>query len=86
MHNWRTRPDPFADVNDEIEDQLRRFPHLEAKTIFLGLCERYPGKFSPGQLRTLQRRVKNWRFNQVTFVADQMERIILNEEGNIDGW
>ena len=60
---WRTRPDPFVDVwADHIEpllvaDEDRK---LEAKTIFETLCERHPGKFEPGQLRTLQRRVRKW--------------------------
>ena len=36
-------------------------PGLEAKTLFEDLQRRYPGLFSDGQLRTLQRRVKRWR-------------------------
>jgi hypothetical protein len=34
---------------------------LEAKTVFEFLQRRAPGEFEDGQLRTLQRRVKNWR-------------------------
>jgi len=58
---WRTRPDPFKEVWGEIEQRLRDAPGLEAKTLFEDLLERYPGKFQPGQLRTLQRRVCRWR-------------------------
>lgn len=61
---WRTRPDPFVDVwADDIEPLLvaDEDGKLEAKTIFETLCERHPGKFEPGQLRTLQRRVRDWR-------------------------
>ena len=36
-------------------------PGLEAKTLFDYLQRKYPGEFSDGQLRTLQRRVKTWR-------------------------
>ena len=36
-------------------------PGLEAKTLFEWLCERHPGKYQEGQLRTLQRRVSSWR-------------------------
>ena len=36
-------------------------PGLEAKTLFGDLQRRYPGRFSEGQLRTLQRRIKRWR-------------------------
>lgn len=57
----RTRKDPFADVWEEVEEKLDLTPGLEAKTLFLDLQRRYPGRFSDGQLRTLQRRVKIWR-------------------------
>jgi transposase InsO family protein len=36
-------------------------PGFEAKTLFGYLQRKYPGKFTDGQLRTLQRRVKTWR-------------------------
>ena len=58
---WRTRPDPFEDIWDEIREKLAVNPGLEAKTIFDDLQARLPGKFSDGQLRTLQRRIKRWR-------------------------
>jgi hypothetical protein len=59
--DWRTRPDPYAAVWPEIEALLEKDGGLEAKTIFKDLQERYPGRFPPGQLRTLQRRVHTWR-------------------------
>ena len=40
---------------------LQTNPDTNAKNIFQGLQENYPGKFKDGQLRTLQRRVKEWR-------------------------
>jgi transposase len=61
---WRTRRDPFAGVwAQEIEPWLRadREGVLEARTLFERLLERHPGEFAPGQLRTLQRRVREWR-------------------------
>ena len=60
-HTWRTRPDPFAEVWDEVSAQLVAHPGLQAKTLFVDLQRRYPGRFADGQLRTLQRRVKVWR-------------------------
>jgi hypothetical protein len=60
-HTWRTRPDPFEDVWDEVREHLELFSGLEAKTLFEWLQRRYPGRFQDGQLRTLQRRVKFWR-------------------------
>jgi len=60
-HNWRTREDPFALVWDDISSLLKDNPGFEAKTLFQDLQRRYPGRYSDGQLRTLQRRVKAWR-------------------------
>ncbi len=59
--NWRTREDPFAEHRGEIEEALREAPALEARTLFEILCERYPGRYESGQLRTLQRIVHTWR-------------------------
>jgi hypothetical protein len=33
-HTWRTRPDPFADSWDEVQQLLAVEPGLQAKTIF----------------------------------------------------
>lgn len=59
--NWRTRPDPFAEVWGELRGLVDANPGLEAKTLFESLQREYPGRFSDGQLRTLQRRLKHWR-------------------------
>lgn len=55
---WRTRTNPFEEVWDEIKELVRINPGLEAKTVFEYLDDKYPGKFSSGQLRTLQRHLK----------------------------
>jgi hypothetical protein len=60
-HSWRTREDPFAEVWDEAQDFLETNNGLEAKTIFEHLQRTCPGRFSDGQLRTFQRKVKLWR-------------------------
>ncbi len=59
--DWRTRPDSFAEVWPELHEQLTLNPGLEAKTLFAELQRRFPGRFADGQLRTLQRKVKQWR-------------------------
>ena len=62
--HWRTRKDPFAGAWDsEIVPLLEadRGGELEATTILEFLDERYPGRFRPAQLRTLQRRIRDWR-------------------------
>lgn len=58
---WRTRADPFEEVWPEMRGKLEAAPSLDAKTLFDELLERRPGEFEPGQLRTLQRKVKRWR-------------------------
>ena len=59
--SWRTHPDPFKEVWSEVEQMLGREPGLQAKTIFEELQRRYPGKFTPGQKRSLERRVREWK-------------------------
>jgi hypothetical protein len=59
--HWRTREDPFDEHWPEVEELLRDAPTLEAKTIFDSLDAKYVGRYEPGQLRTLQRRVAEWR-------------------------
>jgi hypothetical protein len=58
---YRTRADPFAEDWLELEKMLHAAPELEAKTLFAWLCEQRPGTYQEGQLRTLQRRIAEWR-------------------------
>jgi len=58
---WRTRENPFADTWPWVEAELVRAPELEALTLFAELQEKHPGRFQEGQLRTLQRRIRDWR-------------------------
>lgn len=63
--HWRTRVDPIgAEDWAYVVSQLAESPGLEAKTLFELLQERRPGVYGDGQLRTLQRRVKEWRATQ----------------------
>ena len=61
---WRTREDPFADVwQSEVVPRLVADTEgrLQVLTLFRWLCQWHPGRFQPEQLRTLQRRVREWR-------------------------
>jgi len=61
-HHWRTRPDPFAVVwESTVVPMLKKEPELMAITILEWLEASNPGQFYPGQLRTLQRKIKHWR-------------------------
>jgi len=68
---YRTRPDPFADVWAEVEQELTAHPERTAKAAFEHLQERYPGVFPATQVRTLQRRVQEWRMRTVLAFDDQ---------------
>src|SRR5690242_13917411 len=57
---WRTRADPFEEDWPEIEARLVDAPELEAKTLLDDLMARKPGRYTERQLRTLQRRVRDW--------------------------
>src|SRR5271170_3319419 len=63
-HTWRTRPDPFGAVfESEVVPLLAADEKrvLEARTILGELERSYPGAFTAGQVRTLQRRIREWR-------------------------
>ena len=64
-HPWRTRPDPFAGVFDsEVAPLLAVDEKRSAGSggrFWASLNRRHPGCFSAGQLRTLQRRIREWR-------------------------
>jgi len=58
---WRTRVDPFAEHWPDVVDLVEATPELEAKTIFELLVEQHPGRYEPGQVRTLQRKLRRWK-------------------------
>ena len=61
---WRTREAPLADVwESEVVPQLEADTEgrLQVLKLFTWLSRRHPGRFQAGQLRTLQRRVREWR-------------------------
>jgi hypothetical protein len=45
----------------QVVEWLEAEPDANAKEAFERLREAHPGKFAAGQLRTLQRRVREWR-------------------------
>lgn len=58
---WRTRDDPFEKHWPDVKQWLENVPELEGKFLFDQLCEKYPGNYQENQVRTLQRRIKQWR-------------------------
>lgn len=60
--SWRTRPDPLADVWDaEVVPLLHADAQLNAVTLLEELQRRHPGQYGASMLRTLQRRLRQWR-------------------------
>jgi hypothetical protein len=62
--SWRTRVDPFAEVwESEVVPLLAADTEgkFEATTVLAELQRKHPGKYGSEYLRTLQRRVRDWR-------------------------
>lgn len=75
--NWRTREDPFEEEWPLLRSMLLDAPGLEGKKLFDWICMQHPGKFEPGHVRTLQRRIKQWRAMEgpdKTVFFDQLHR------------
>ena len=59
--HWRTRKDPFEGVWCEVLGWLQEDPDASAIALLGRLQEAEPDRFSRTNLRTLQRRVQQWR-------------------------
>ena len=59
--HWRTRADPFALAWPAIVIWLEAEPGTTAKELLGRLQAEHPDEYPAGLLRTLQRRVKEWR-------------------------
>ena len=57
----RRRPDPFAAVTMELRGWFEAEPWHTSRELLERLQAQCPGVFPDGQLRTLQRRLKEWR-------------------------
>lgn len=60
-HDWATYPDAFAEDWPWVEDFLKTNTGVEAKSLFEALQRQFHGKYQDSQLRTFQRRIKQWR-------------------------
>lgn len=58
---WRTHKDPFESVWPELLAKLEQQPDITGTALLAWLQSKYPGQYPSGQLRTLQRRVRDWR-------------------------
>jgi transposase len=60
-HVWKTRKDVFTEHWNEIEKMLETSPRLQGRTVMGYLIKKYPNHYQQKHLRTLQRRIRNWR-------------------------
>src|ERR1019366_10052929 len=58
------RPDPFVTVTALLREWFETEPWRTSRELFERPQEVQPGVFPDGQLRTLQRRLKEWRHEQ----------------------
>ena len=58
---WRTHPDKLSSIWDDAVSFLESSPDLEASSLFEHLLEVYPDKLQESQLRSFQRKVRQWR-------------------------
>ena len=58
---YRTRADPFEAVRDELHDWFLAAPDATVKSLLERLQAEYPDEYPDNLLRTLQRRVSEWR-------------------------
>ncbi len=65
-HHWKTRKDPLkCHWQSIVYPFLESNPALNPITIHEYLCDNYPEKYDTSCLRTLQRRIKQWRLTHV---------------------
>ena len=81
--SWRTRADPFEHAWPVIEDWLETDPAVTAKAMLERLAVMVPDAYAgQAQLRTLQRRVKQWRAVKAKdLILGHLGRSIADREG-----
>ena len=82
----RTRPDPFEGVCCEILDWLQQQLDAKAAELLDRLMARYPNRYSRRQLRTLQRRVRQWPIvvaKQLVYASAEKNEMNEADRGNI---
>ena len=72
--HWRTRKDPFEGVWFDVLEWLQEDPDASAMVLIGRLQADHPDRFSRANLRTLQRRVQQWRgimANKLVYAASE---------------
>ena len=61
FRTWKTRKNPFESVWPKVVEFLEKSPGLKPKSLFSYLQREYIGQYQDGQIRTLERKIKQWR-------------------------
>ena len=83
---YRTRPDIFALHWHEISKMLIQAPELQAKTLLYYLMDHYPSQYQVTHLRTLQRRLQQFRAEHGTDKPIIFRQIILPGQSSQSDW
>lgn len=75
--HWRTRKDPLETVWPSIRSRLEAEPDCTAKELLDRLQNEQPGAFTDALLRTMQRRVREWRVSAA-------KRLVFGAGGEFD--
>jgi hypothetical protein len=70
-HDWRSRPDPFEGLWEQITAWLIANPERTGVSLFQQLQDLYPGRFRDSQVRTLQRGLQKVRARLLLTFDDQ---------------
>lgn len=76
---WRTRSDPFEKTWDEIRLRLELAPETAATALIEWLMAKYPGEYTVGHTRTLQRRIAQWCLEQGS-QEERMRALMIADE------
>ena len=74
LRTYRTHPDPFEAVKSELHQWFLAAPDRPVKCLLQELQARYPGRYPDNLLRTLQRRVSEWRREVILAFDDGLMR------------
>lgn len=71
-HTWRTRKDPLEGTTDYAYLMFQLHPDITSSELFYKLREKFPEKFTGGELKTVQRRLSLWRRQsmRITMLSD----------------
>jgi len=83
---YRTRPDPFAAVTDQLKQWVLENPERGAAVHLVRLQELYPDQFPDTMLRTLHRRLLVWRKEIIVTFDDRIvqEDVLIEGSGQME--